>query len=238
MATASDKNVFGRMRQRIVTVGRVDPKRGVLTRGRAAIARDRLLRALLRSGSVTHGQLEAAISGVARMPSNFTWLTVIDLAVLEKADRVFFAKYGRAPVNDQDFLINGDYHKICRSLQFDMQRYDSQLEEVPGVDRPVGQAQVEEPRTSDRDRQRQIEKSEVRSHANDPVRPGRQEPKTRGIWPFVAVLVLGFGSAPVMAIAIATYFSGQNLLVGLAIGTFWLLALLGALVLTLPRRAT
>jgi hypothetical protein len=37
---------------------------------------------------------------------------------------------------------------------------------------------------------------------------------------------------------IATYFSGPDLLVGLAIGSLWLFALLGALILTFPREAS
>jgi len=236
MALASDKNVYGRMRQRIVTIGRVDPRRGVLTRGHAHFAKDKQLRALLRSGAVTQRQLETAISGITKAPSNFTWLTEVSEAVLEKADRVFAVKYGRAPVENEDFHLNGDYHKICRSLQFDVHRYDDRLDELSEVDSPEGQAQAEEPGTIDRAGPPRTEPLEGRPQASETRQGVRQEPQKRGLWPFVAVLLVGFCSAPILAMMIATYFSGPDMLVGLGIAGCWLLVLLGALVMTFPRQ--
>jgi len=238
MAITSDKNVYGRMRQRIVTVGRVDPRRGVLTRGQAHFAKDKHLRALLRSGAVTQGQLESAIRGFIRAPSNFTWLTGIDEAVLVRADRVFAAKYGRAPVEDKDFVLSGDYYKICRSLQFDMHRYDSELEEPPEVDHPKGQVRAEELGEIDRKERQRVETLAVRPRTHETKQGVRQEPQKRGIWSFVAVLFVGFCSAPLLAMMIATYFYGPDLLVGLGIGSCWLLVLLGALALTFPRQTS
>ncbi len=213
MAIASDSNVYGRMRQRIVAVGRVNRK-GVRARGTARFTRDKHLRAFLQSGAVTHEQLEAAISGFARAPSDFVWLAAIDGAVLGKADRVFLAKHGRAPVENADFRLNGDYHRICRSLQHNVHHYDGFLEESSRVEPP-----------------------EVQVCATEPRQISQEKPKNDTVWPFVAVLVFGFCSAPLLAVMIVKYSSGQDLTVGLLAGSLWLLVLLGALVLTFPRQA-
>jgi hypothetical protein len=236
MAIASDSNVHGRMRQRIVTVGRVDRK-GVLARGAARFTRDKHLRAFLQSGAVTHEQLEAAISGFSRAPSDFVWLAGVDGAVLGTADRVFLAKHGRAPVENADFRLNGDYHKICRSLQHDVHHYDSFLEESSRVKQPEVQAQAREPSQICREEPPQVEPLKVQSRAKEPKQVRREKPKKKTLWPFVAVLVFGFFSAPLLAVIISTYSSGQDLTVGLLAGSLWLLILLGALVLTFPREA-
>ncbi|UCD49270.1 MAG: hypothetical protein JSW27_17275 [Phycisphaerales bacterium] len=200
--------------------------------------RDRHLRAMLRSGVVTPEQLEAAVSGFAQAPCSFIWLAAIDGAVLEKADRVFLAKQGRAPVENVDFHLNGDYHKICRSLQHDLHHYDAYLQEFSRTEQPPVPVPAEESTGQiNRAEPPPAEEPIVQALAEEPRQARRGELKKKPIWPFVMVVVLGFCSIPILAMMLATYSAGQSLAVGFIMGILWLMILLGALVLTFPRQA-
>lgn len=213
MAIASEANAYGRMRKRIVAVGRANRKGGVLAHGRDSFAKDKSLRVLLQSGAITQQQLKSAISGFTKAPSDFSWLANIDEALLEKADRVFFVSHGRCPDKNADFRLNGDYHRISRSLQYDPHYYDGQLDEISRV----GQEDVHAP-------------------AREPGEFTSEGLKKTGIWAFSVVLMLGFCSAPLLGMLIVTFFPNRTLTAGLLLGGLWLAILVGALVRTLPRR--
>lgn len=209
MAVIRETSVQGRMRRRIAVVGRVDyRRRGVAPRS-DAFAKDKLLRILLQSGAVNRETLDAAIDGFSKAPSDFSWLIDMDEAVLAKADLVFAAKYGRHPTEDADFRLNGDYHRICRSLEYDLQHYDSELHHSTDPDYTTGCMSV------------------GINHAGPK--------KSRG-WAFGVVLVCGFASAPLLGMLIVTCFPDHTLSAGILLGSFWLVFLLGALIRTLPRR--
>jgi len=213
MAIASKDSVHGRMRKRIAVVGRVDRKEGVGARGKGNFVKDRSLRTLLQSGAITREQLENAISVFTKAPSDLMWLADIDDVVLGKAGRVFFVKYGRCSMEDADFRLNGDYHRICRSLQYDLHYYDGQLDELSRADR-----------------------EDVHAPKRGRTEVCGEKPARSRIWAFGAVLVLGFCSAPLLAALIVTCFPGHSLTAGLLLSGLWLGILVGALVLTLPRR--
>lgn len=209
MAVIRETGVQGRMRRRIAVAGRADRRRsGVLPRT-DAFAKDKLLRILLRSGAVTRERLDAAIDGFHKAPSDFSWLIDMDEAVLAKADFVFAAKYARYPIEDADFRLNGDYHRICRSLEYDLQHYDSEL-----------------PHSTDPDHTAGCVSADI-NHAGA---------KKSRAWGFGVVLLCGFSSAPLLGMLIVTCFPDHTLSAGILLGGFWLVILLGALIRTLPRR--
>jgi len=209
MAVIRETGVQGRMRRRIAVVGRVDHRRRGVAPRSDAFAKDKFLRILLQSGAVPREKLDAAIDGFSKAPSDFSWLIDMDEAVLAKADLVFAAKYGRHPTEDADFRLNGDYHRICRSLEYDLHHYDSELHHSSDPEYTTGCAS-----------------------------PGIDGtgPKKPGVWAFRVVLVCGFGSAPLLGMLIVTRFPDHTLSAGILLGGLWLVILLGALVRTLPRR--
>ena len=117
MAILPEMSAHGRMRQRIVAISRTRASR-------RRMARDRYLRSLVHSGAITSNDLDSAIDACSKALSEFTWLIKVDDAVLGRADRVFLVRHGRFPVDDNDFRLNGDYYRICRSLQYDPHYYD------------------------------------------------------------------------------------------------------------------
>lgn len=120
--------INGRLRQHITRVGAAYANR--ISSPQKAITEDEYLRGLLHGGSVTEEQLQKAIEGYNRIPSNFVWLQEVDDSILDTADNVFLAKYGRDPTEDADFRSNGDYHKICKNLKRDHRHYDADLEKL------------------------------------------------------------------------------------------------------------
>lgn len=212
-AIASEGNTYGRMRRRIVVVGWVRRKVQASVLRKNRFSKDRSLRALIQSGIITREQFEKAVDGFSRAPSAFLWLAEVDEAVLAKADRVFAATHGRWPVEDTDFYLNGDYHKICRSLQYDQHYHDSQLPPLPRAERP-----------------------DPGAPARKPAKADSNEPRGGSIWPFVVVLILGFCSAPILGALIVMFFPTRTTTAGLLCGSLWLLVLLVALAVTLRRR--
>jgi hypothetical protein len=235
-AIVADTAIYGRMRQRIVAVGRTGASH-------RRTARDKYLHGLLRSGAITPNDLDSAIDGCSKALSELAWLTGVDDAVLARADCVFLLSHGRFPVDDGDFRLNGDYHRICRSLQFDPHYYDRQLEQLPqaleaqrmacragGADIRVRPSVPDAPITA--------------PSAFQGTAAGRTKPSVdasmavrRGnAWAFAGVLAIGLVTAPIFAMVIVQSFPQVTMTAGLSICGAWLALLAGALALTLPRR--
>lgn len=131
MATVAANTGYGRMRRRIAVFSKRNRNSQDLAVNSCAMARDRYVRVLLRNRTVTHEQLDRAIGGFNQAPSDFSWLAEVDESVLDKADHVFAARYGKNPIENDDFSLSGDYHKICRSLEHDLHHYDDLLSANP-----------------------------------------------------------------------------------------------------------
>lgn len=218
MAKVSQVGIHGRMRQRIVTVGRAHTDRISSYLSRRGISRDKHLHALLQSGAITRAQLETAIRGYNKTPSEFAWMSGVDNAVLDRADRVFLAEYGRFPTQDTDFRLNGNYRKICRSLQHDRHYYDQQLEKLTGDD-----------------------EGNLSMHRAEPVEileEVRSVQESRGsVWAFGLVLAGGFVSATILGAVIIKAFLSRLVGTGFLVGAAWLALLAAGLALTLPRQS-
>ena len=218
MAKASQVGIHGRMRQRIVAVGRAHTDRISSSHSRRGISKDKYLHALLQSGAITPEQLETAIRGYNKTPSEFAWMSGIDDAVLDRADRVFLAEYGRLPTEDTDFRLNGNYHKICRSLQHDWHYYDHQLERLHRDDEGILSVHRAEP-------------------AKILEEVGSVQESKGSVWGFGLVLAGGFVSATILGAVIVKAFISQLVGTGFLVGAAWLALLTAGLALTLPRQS-
>lgn len=140
MANTLQTGHRGSVRQRIVALDQMC--KGRLNAGQ--IARDRYLRRLVRSGTVTAEQVNKALEDCAKDPSRMRWMADVHPTVLGRADCVFLAEYGRFPSESGDFEINGPYHRICRSLGYDWHYYDEQLARLhwDGAGRPYARPEV------------------------------------------------------------------------------------------------
>jgi hypothetical protein len=218
MTKASQVGIYGRMRRRIVAVGQARTNWILPLRSGRSISKDKYLRALLRSGAITPDELDTAIRGYNKAPSEFAWMSDVDNAVLDRADRVFLARHGRFPTEDADFRRNGTYHRICRSLQHDWYYYDHQLER---------------PHRDDED-----EPSMRQKEPAGMLEEVQGVPQSKGsLWAFGLVLAGGFVSAPILGAVIAKAFPGRAAGPAFFIGAVWLALLVGGLALTLPRRS-
>jgi hypothetical protein len=135
--------INGRLRQHITKLG------GAYVNGiipPKAIVRDACVIGMLDSGSLTKEQLQRAVDGYIHIPSYFACLQEIEDHVLDRADNVFLAKYGREPTEDSDFRRGGDYHKICKNLEGNWHHYNADLEKL-GLPY-AGQTQPAQPSTS------------------------------------------------------------------------------------------
>ena len=206
------------MRRQIVTLRRPRAnRRGVGAKARAP-EKDKYLGHLLTSGAITKAQLDRAVLAWRRAAHEFAWLPHMPDAVLDKADLVFAAKYGRYPTEDSDFTLNGAYHRICRSLQHNWQYYEADLDRLKG--RAEGRLELgPAPKRQER------RKLDVR---NKPTRTNHS---------FVYVLVTGFVSAPILGTIIVKLFPARTGTAALVLGTVWLAFLIGALALTFPKQA-
>jgi hypothetical protein len=218
MEDTSQVSIHGRMRQRIVAVGQIHTNRIIPLRSRKHICKDKYLHAMLQSGAITPDQLDRAIRGYNKMPSEFAWMSDVDDAVLYKADRVFSAQYDRFPTDDTDFRLNGNYHRICRSLQHDWYYYDHQSERLHSD-------------YKDKPSVHQTEQAELLEEVRIIL-------QSQGdIWDFGLILVGGFVSAPILGIIIVMAFPGRVAGATFLFGAVWLALLVGGLVLTLPRQS-
>jgi len=216
MARVPETYAHGRVRQRIVAVGQSNAAQIDSAVSRKSLTRDKYLAPLLQSGTIVPKHLEEAIEAYRRAPSTFVWISEVDQEVLDKADYVFLAKYGRWPVKNDDFRLNGHYHKICRSLQHDWCYYDDQLK----VQQKANIKKLDSP---PRD-------TAVGYEVATPPK------KARGnLWPFVSVLVVGLLSAPILGTVICRHFDRFSAPSKLLVAFVWLTFLAVALALTLPR---
>ena len=216
MAKAYQVGIHGQMRRRIVAVGNIHINKIVPLHNIRDISNDKHLRALLQTGAIKPDQLEAAIRGYNKTPFEFAWMSDVNDAVLDKADRVFLAQYNRFPTEDTDFRLNGNYHRICRSLQHDWYYYDDQLEKVYSnhEDKPFV---------------RQSDQAEI-------IEEVQSVKEYKGsIWAFGLVLAGGFVSAPLLGAVIVKAFPGRVAGTAFLVGIVWLAIFIGGLVLTLPR---
>ncbi len=203
----------GRMRQRIVALG-VSPK---ARRDSHFIMGDKYLRALLRSGTVTEEQLQQAVQRLSTVPSTLVWMADADQAVLDRADYVFLAEYGRLPAENDDFQLNGPYHRICRSLEYNWHYYDPQLSTLHRdkdgnlFARPAdGVAVVEEPQDIETNR--------------------------GSAWASAIAVALGLLGGPALALLIIRTVSAGFTSALSVFGIVWVVSLGGLLMLTWPRR--
>lgn len=217
MVEALQPGIHGRMRRQIVTLRRPRANRpGVGARARAP-AKDKYLSHLLSSGAITNKQLDRALLACSRAAHEFAWLPDMSDTVLDKADLVFVAKYGRCPTEDSDFALNGAYHKICRSLQHNWHYYDANLNGF---------------KASAEDR---LELTPVPQRRRQQKLDVRKKP-TRTNLRFACVLVTGFVSAPILGVFIVRFFPARTGTAALLIGGVWLAFLIGALALTFPKQ--
>ena len=122
--------INGRLRRHITKVGAHHANRILAAKRKNDLEEDNFLRGLLDSGQITLEQLQKTTSEHGRIPSSFEWMQEVEDSVLDRADNVFLAKYGRDPTEDSDFRLNNDYYKICKNLQRIWQCYDADLEKL------------------------------------------------------------------------------------------------------------
>ncbi|RPJ23130.1 MAG: hypothetical protein EHM35_17580, partial [Planctomycetaceae bacterium] len=203
MAILPEMLAHGRMRQRIVAISRTQASR-------RRIARDNYLRSLVPSGAITSNDLDSAIDACGNALSEFTWLTKVDDAVLGRADRVFLVRNGRFPVDNSDFRLNGDYYRICRSLQFDPHYYDPQLEQLPqALEAQRTASQVGDPDLCIRPSTPEAaftSLSTLDAAHTKPSATARVAVKRGNAWAFVGVLAIGLVTAPILVTILLRYF--------------------------------
>ncbi len=98
--------------------------------GEMLVSQDKFLGLLLRNGALTNEQLQRAIDSYRRDPQDYAWMLRVRHATLDKADSVFFVRYGRYPTENNDFPLNGNYYQICRTLHYDPDCFDEELEKL------------------------------------------------------------------------------------------------------------
>jgi hypothetical protein len=203
----------GRMRQHIVAVGGIRQA----CRGEIPVTKDPFLRVLVRRGFVSRNRLEQAVQGYNKMPAKYGWIVGVKQPMLDRADCVFLAEFGRFPTDDADFEMNGTYHRVCRGLEYDWHYYDKQLEKLRWDEEG-------NPYVRPRDETRAVE--EIRAF----------EVKRGNGWVFTLVLAAGLVGGPVITAALARNVSQDALSAGFVFGIVWVLCFAGLLALTLPRR--
>lgn len=119
--------IHGRLRQHITAAGGGRGGRVSESRGRKAVGRDKFLQVHLRNGTLSDGEIHGAVEAFNRDPYIYAWLRDVSEQVVDKADGVFFVRYGRYPTTDADFKLNGHYHRICKSIQYDSHHHDAEL---------------------------------------------------------------------------------------------------------------
>jgi hypothetical protein len=94
------------------------------------VSQNRFLTLLLRNGTFTEEQLRQAIESYRRYPQDYAWILRLKHEILDRADNVFFVRYGRFPTENSDFHANGDYYQICHNLQCAPDCYDEELRKL------------------------------------------------------------------------------------------------------------
>jgi hypothetical protein len=127
MARSVQAGVHGRVRRHIVAMGGLFAERFNSPNSDLLISQDKFLALLLRNAALTEEQLRQAIDSYRRHPQDYAWMLQFRHGTLDKADSVFFVRHGRFPTENNDFLVNGDYYQICRTLQYDPACFDEEL---------------------------------------------------------------------------------------------------------------
>jgi hypothetical protein len=122
--------INGRLRQHITKVGAAYANQISSPNSRKAVTDDDFVKELLDSGKITVKQLQQAIDSYNYFGSTFAWMQDVKDSILDRADDVFFAKYGRDPKEDSDFAVNSNFYKICKNLEGDWHYYDNDLEKL------------------------------------------------------------------------------------------------------------
>lgn len=210
--TAVQSGIHGRMVQRIVAVGGGH----TYEHGAVHIMKDRLLRALMKRGTITAEHVQRAVRGYNAAPSDYLWIAGVDQSMFTVADCVFLAEFGRFPTED-DFQLNGRYHKICRGLEYNRHYYDGQLKKlrwdqdgnpyVRCAESPAALREVQE------------------------VAVGRGN-----AWLFGLTLVVGLVGGPTLAAMMARNASGDPVTAIYVFGAVWVLLFVALVAKTMPRR--
>jgi hypothetical protein len=216
MARSAQVGVHGRARQHIVAIGGLFAERFNSPDSDLLVLQDRFLALLLRNATITEEQLRRAIDSYRRHPQDYAWILGFRHTTLDTADHVFFARHGRFPTEDNDFLANGDYFQICRTLQYDPDGFEEELRKLAwdaeGNVRPVETP----PKVL-------VAVQRVASEkGNKPV--------------FTLILSLGLASALALPLLVANAPRPFRLLLGLAAGVGCVLLLTYGLIATRPRQ--
>ncbi len=209
---AVQSGIHGRMVQRIVAVG------GGRTyqHGAVHIMKDRLLRTLLKRGAITAEHVQGVVRGYNAAPSSYLWIAGVDQSMLAVADCVFLAEFRRFPT-ENDFQLNGRYHKICRGLEYNRHYYDEQLKKLHWD---------------------QDGNPYVRCAENPAVVQEVQEVEVRrgNVWLFGLALVVGLVGGPLLAATIAANVPRDPASAVCVFGVIWVLLFAGLLAKALPGR--
>ena len=216
MARSAQAGVHGRARRHIVAMGGLFAERFNSPGSANLVSQDRFLALLLRNGAITEEQLREAIESYRHDPQDYAWILRLRHATLDKADKVFFVRHGRFPTENNDFAVNGGYHQICQTLQYDPDCFDEELKklawDVEGNPRIVKIL----PKVLEATQKEMSEKGNA--------------------WAFALILLVSLVSA--MALPLLTaYVPTPNLLsVALAVGICWTILLACSLIATRPRQ--
>jgi hypothetical protein len=215
MARSAQTGFHGRARRHIIAMGGLFAERFKSPNRDILVSQNKFLALLLRNAALTEEQLGQTIDSYCCHPQDYAWLLRFRHTTLDKADAVFFARHGRFPTESNDFLPNGDYSQICRTLDSHRDFFDEELGKLGGD-------------------------GEESSHLREapPVRaPIRQATAAKGSKPvFTLILFLSVASVLAFPLLIANALLPDLRLAGLAVGIGWALFLACGLIATRPRQ--
>ncbi len=122
--------VHGRARRHIIAMGGLFAERFNSPNSDFRVSQDRFLTLLLRNAAITEEQLRRMIDSYRRCPEDYGWILRCTHTTLDKADRLFFVRHGRFPTEEDDFLVNGKYYQICRTLQYNRDCFNEELRKL------------------------------------------------------------------------------------------------------------
>jgi hypothetical protein len=215
MAQSAQTGFHGRARRHIIAMGGLFAERFKSPNRDVLVSQNKFLALLLRNAALTEEQLRETIDSYCRHPQDYAWLLRFRHTTLDKADAVFLARRGRCPTESTDFLPNGDYSQICRTLDSHPDFFDEQLR------KPAGDG-------------------EDSSHLTEtpPVpAPVRQATAAKGSKPvFTLILFLSVASVLAFPLLIANALLPDLRLAALAVGIGWAMFLACGLIATRPRQ--
>ncbi len=208
--------IHGRLRRRVTTAGGGRGNRVTEFQGRRAVNKDKYLHVELRDGTLSEGEIRSAVEAFNKDPYTYSWLREVSEQALDRADGVFFVRYGRHPTMDTDFKLNGHYHRICKSLQYDAHHHDAELSRLRW----------------DRDGNPYVTDADRAGVLRDVERVAVRRGSTAWSVAFVALALLG---AAAMVVHIVYQIpAAPSVLMGLCC-IVWILLCLTGLVIVLPR---